>query len=29
MLAGDPVPDPLHVNHIFVSADNIDQFYPG
>ena len=29
MLAGDPVPDPLHVNHVFVSADNIDQFYPG
>ena len=29
MIAGDPVPDPLFVNHIFVSADNIDQFYPG
>jgi len=29
MIAGDPVPDPLYVNHIFVSADNIDQFYPG
>ncbi|MXY77655.1 MAG: sugar ABC transporter substrate-binding protein, partial [Acidimicrobiia bacterium] len=28
MIAGDPVPDPLYVNHIFVSADNIDQFYP-
>ncbi len=29
MIAGDPVPDPLYVNHVFVSADNIDQFYPG
>ena len=29
MIAGDPVPDPLYVQHQFVSKDNIDQFYPG
>ena len=29
MIAGDPVPDPLFVEHKLVSKDNIDQFYPG
>ncbi len=29
MLAGDPVPDPLFVDHVLISEDNIDQFYPG
>ena len=28
MIAGDPVPDPLFVEHKLVSKDNIDQFYP-
>lgn len=28
MINGEDVPDPLHVDHVFISEDNINQFYP-